>query len=422
MKIFWNVNVKLPVIYQIQGKDNLTNVGGWLTQICDMLLADTNNELLVVYPTNVKSGENGGINNFQYRGLYFNPKQLRLGNLAEEENVKKYKELLKKNNPDIIHIHGTEFQYSYFLIEAARQCGMIQKVVISIQGMVKYYAKHYALGIPLLLRYVFTIKEFILKSNISSGISSYIRRGIYEEKALMLAKHVIGRTNWDKGCVYLINPKTRYHFCNETLRKTFYSNEWRLDNCNPHSIFISQASYPVKGFHLFLQALAEVKKYYPDVMAYIAGPSMLTGNILRGSSYALYIQKLIKKLDVAANVTFLGPQTADQMKREMLKANVFVSPSTIENSPNSLGEAMLLGVPCISSDVGGVSDLMIHCREGYVYPLEETYMLAYYIIKIFNEPKLAQEMGKNARNHASATHNPNNNFNRLLEIYNEIMT
>ena len=421
MKILWNVNVKLPLIYKIERKDNLTSGGGWLTQICDMLLADNNNELLVVYPTNVKSGESGVTNNFQYRGLYFNPKHLRVGKLAEEENVKKYKEILRENNPDIIHIHGTEFQYSYFLIEAARQCGMIQKVLISIQGMVKYYAKHYAFGVPYFFRYFFTIRELILKNNICSGISSYERRGIYEEKAIMLARHVIGRTNWDKGGVYLINSNAKYHFCNETLRDAFYSGEWRLNNCNPHTIFISQASYPVKGFHLFLQALAEVKKYYPDVMAYIAGPNMLTGNILHVSSYALYIKKLIKNLNIDANVVFLGPQTANQMKREMLKANVFVSPSTIENSPNSLGEAMLLGVPCISSDVGGVSDLMIHNREGYIYPLEETYMLAYYIIKIFSEPELAQEIGKNARKHASITHNPKNNFNRLMEIYNEIM-
>ena len=69
------------------------------------------------------------------------------------------------------------------------------------------------------------------------------------------------------------------------------------------------------------------------------------------------------------------------MKERFLKSNVFVSPSTIENSPNSLGEAMLLGIPCISSDVGGVKNLLKHEEEGYVYQTDAPYMLAYYVKK-----------------------------------------
>ena len=54
---------------------------------------------------------------------------------------------------------------------------------------------------------------------------------------------------------------------------------------------------------------------------------------------------------------FEGFLSAEKMKRLLLESNVFVCPSSIENSPNSLGEAMLLGVPCVASDVGGIADM-----------------------------------------------------------------
>ena len=54
-------------------------------------------------------------------------------------------------------------------------------------------------------------------------------------------------------------------------------------------------------------------------------------------------------------------------------------PSSIENSPNSLGEAQLLGVPCIASDVGGVTDMIPNKECGIIYRFEEVELLAKHI-------------------------------------------
>ena len=108
------------------------------------------------------------------------------------------------------------------------------------------------------------------------------------------------------------------------------------------------------------------------------------------------------------------------MKQQFLSANVFVLPSTIENSPNSLGEGMLLGVPCVSSLSGGVATMMEHNKEGFIYQSTAPYMLAHYVNKVFSMEEKAENLGAAAKIHAEKTHAPDTNLNRLLEIYEEL--
>ena len=105
------------------------------------------------------------------------------------------------------------------------------------------------------------------------------------------------------------------------------------------------------------------------------------------------------------------------MKAAFLDANVFVLPSTAENSPNSLGEAMLLGVPCVASDVGGVSTLMQSGQEGLVVPSADSAALADAICRVFALEDQAEAMGRAAHNHAAVTHDPEKNLTDLLAIY-----
>lgn len=108
------------------------------------------------------------------------------------------------------------------------------------------------------------------------------------------------------------------------------------------------------------------------------------------------------------------------MVNAYLDANVFVCPSSVENSPNSLGEAMLLGMPVVSSDVGGVKNMLVHNEEGYVYQHDAPYMLAYYIKKVFANTPDIQKMARKAQEHARVTHNLEKNVTDLYSIYKDI--
>lgn len=328
---------------------------------------------------------------------------------------------LRTFQPDVIHSWGTEYSHTHAMANAAEKEGMQARMVVSIQGLCGVIARHYAEGVPVSVQRSNTFRDLLRRDSIVQQQRKFALRGEQEAAALNRVQHVIGRTDWDKACTKQINPGVTYHFCNETLRPEFYSGQWQYENCKKHHIFVSGCSYPVKGFHYILEAMAMVGREYPDVTLSVPGKSYLSADWLHRSRYQKYLADLTRKYGLEDKITFLGGCSAEQMKEAYLGANVFVLPSTIENSPNSLGEAMLLGVPCVAADVGGVKTLMTHENEGLIYQSSAPYMLAYHIRQIFAMEDAAAVLGRNAREHAQKTHDPKKNLSDLMTIYEEIV-
>ena len=327
---------------------------------------------------------------------------------------------LKQYKPDVMHIWGTEYAHTLAMVNAAERENLLDHTVVSIQGLCSIYAGHYAEGVPNRFFYGATFRDIIRRDNIWKQQKKFALRGALEVKALKKARHVIGRTAWDKACMELITPGAAYHFCNETLRQSFYNQTWQYDACRKHRIFASSCVYPVKGFHYLLEAFAEVVKRYPDATIAVPGKNFLNVDPLHQNSYHRYLSQLVRRHKLEDKICFLGKLSAEGMKQAYLEANVFAMPSTIENSPNSLGEAMLLGVPCVAADVGGVTTMMTHEKEGFVYQSTAPYMLAHYICQVFAMEDAAASLGQAAREHALCTHDPEKNLRDLLNIYNTL--
>ena len=251
----------------------------------------------------------------------------------------------------------------------------------------------------------------------------FAKRGKLEKKALTGVKHIIGRTRWDRACAAQAAPDAQYHLCNEILRSDFYRNAgtWTPETCEKHSIFVSQSSYPIKGFHLVLQAMPHILAQYPDAKLYTTGNSSFEQPFYARSGYRKLLISTIKKLGLEDKVVFLGNLDEESMCSRFLKSNVFVSASSIENSPNSVGEAMLLGVPTVASFVGGTMDMLKDKEEGFLYQPDAPYMLAEYVCRIFADDALAYTMGQNASAHARVTHDARHNTQTLLSIYQSIV-
>lgn len=415
MKVLWITNILFPEAEKtLTGRGELRGTGGWMMSSAAMLVQQDGVQLFVAtVSTLVRRLEIVKSKQLTYYVLPYGK-----GNLKYNSEYELYWRQVKEQvQPDIVHIHGTEYTHGLAYINA---CGS-ERVVVSIQGLKSGIAPYYCAGLSWREVYGNLTFHDLIKGSIYSEQKAFKNTAKYEREKLCKVSHIIGRTSWDKSHVWAINPNANYYVCNETLRSEFYDeSKWCYDKCEPYSIFLSQGSYPLKGFHQVLKAMPLILQRYPNTIIRIAG-SDITYNkglwgVLHFTGYGKIVKRLINKYHLKDKVTFLGPLSAQQMKTEYLRCNVFVCPSSIENSPNSLGEAQLLGMPCVASYVGGIPDMM-NGNEENLYRFEEIEMLAERVCHIFANNEKQIDM----RSRAFARHNPKENANQLYKIYNIIL-
>ena len=297
---------------------------------------------------------------------------------------------------------------------------------MGIQGVCSAIAEEYMADLPPKVQRQVTLRDRIRHDSIKQQQKKFKKRGENEKKALLLTGNVAGRTDFDITQTQKMNPEAKYYYLNETLRGIFYHDRWKRTTCRPYSIFLSQGDYPLKGFHYLLRALPRVLEQFPDAHVYVAGNNIIESGTLQDrlklSAYGKYLRKLIKENNLGDKITMLGKLTAEEMKEQYLQSHLFVLPSALENSPNSLGEAMLLGVPCVAADVGGVHNLLTDGGDGMLYPAGDVEALADRIIEIFTKEAIVERFSDNARKHARVNHDADQNYYRLIHIYREILS
>ena len=403
MKVLWITNVELPDAANSRG--NNVVVGGWMHQTLNYI---KNSIELYVAACVSEKYDWIEINSVNYCG--FTP----------EMDEVDFERIIESIDPDCIHIWGSEYNHSYYVTKAARNLSKIECTVLSIQGLVSVYAEHYYDGLPPELIHRRTLKEFFGRRNIAQEKKMMELQGQTEISTFQMLENCIGRTDWDYACAKQMNPHIEYHFCGEILRESFYANRWKYEECDKEVIFFSQAHYPIKGLHIMLRALPIIKEYYPAVVLRIVGNNPQKKAIFKRSSYEKYICNLIRDNDLSNSIEWLGQLSENEMMLNYKKANVFVCSSSIENSSNSIGEAMLVGTPIVASDVGGIKSFMEHEKEGMLYHSTAIYMLADNVIRIFNSRSLAMQLGNNAHERAKKYHCIEDNLQRLIKIYNKL--
>ena len=107
-----------------------------------------------------------------------------------------------------------------------------------------------------------------------------------------------------------------------------------------------------------------------------------------------------------------------------MKCHTFICPSVLENSPNSVAEAMLLGTPVVAARVGGIPSMITDRKDGLLYTGNNVEELASTVIELWKGESVLPMSGRLAKAavlRARAAHDPETNFNRLKEIYREIV-
>lgn len=343
-----------------------------------------------------------------------------------ESIFSRYKSIIDSFKPHIIHVHGTE-----------KNLAQIQNyvkhipVVISIQGLLSGCLKYNFAFLS--KREMFTHTS--LKNIIGHGgldlAERICKRGVknYEKDILKKGKYFIGRTLWDRAHIHMTNPNSNYYVGEEILRPLFYEfqGQWSVDKCERHTIMMPSGYNPLKGMHFAILAVAYVKHFYPDVVLKIPGiPSHIrnrTGvkKLIIGEEYIEYCLALIKQFDLKSNIRFLPYLNEEEMVNEMLRTNVFLSCSTIDNSSNAIGESTMLGVPLVATAVGGVLSILDDEKTALMVPSGDSYVMAYQIKRLFESDNLCNTLSLNEICLAQKRHNPMTSTIQYINIYKEII-
>lgn len=418
MKILWLVNIIMPELAQHLGQKPSV-FGGWLTGAMKAV-RESGNELVIC--TTAKDH----IGRWEVNGVTYY-----ICNVGDVPAMQKeFKEILSNEKPDVVHLYGTEFEQSWAMASISDP----ERTLVSVQGLVSFYTEHVFGGVPDTVARD-TWKHRLLRKLHKGGQSielrkfNYQKRGNTEMKTLSRVRYVNGGTAWADGCARLVKPDVKLLQCGLILRDSYYDGRmWSIDACEKHSIF-TVYTYPIKGFDMFLHALRYVVQRYPDTHVYVAGNecayrqySKLKKLIKHAApDYDWYIQSLIEQYGLKEYITFMGFIDEKTMHERELNSHVFVSASSIENHSTALGEAMICGVPSIASCVGGLQEMIDHGEDGFLYPFNEIYMLAYYICRIFEDDTLAKQFSVKGHEHANRTYNREDNCRKLLEMYETIV-
>ena len=324
--------------------------------------------------------------------------------------VERFEMIIEEYKPDIVHIWGTEERHSWAMVCACQNKRIESRIVVSLQGMVGKIKSEYGYNVP---------NAIIQKDEEQSR--QWLDMGAKNEKKILEnVGHVIGRTDWDYACAKEMNPLIKYHYCAEILRPLFYEENsgWKIEDSSRYSIFMSQASSPIKGIHIVLEQFVYLKKLYPKMKVYIAGENIYNER----NCYQKWVVSQIKSLGLEDTIVMLGPLKESEMLSYFMKSNVFLSTSIIENSSNSICEALMVGIPVVASNVGGTSSIIRHNENGYLYPLTEPYMMSHYISSIFEGDKeTLTRLSEKGKEFAQKYNSRNRNVDCQLKIYESII-
>lgn len=122
------------------------------------------------------------------------------------------------------------------------------------------------------------------------------------------------------------------------------------------------------------------------------------------------------------NVKFLGNLDKDKLNSLVSKAKFVVVPSEwYDNSPLVIYESFCLGKAVIGSDLGGISELIDHEKNGLLFKAGDVDELTRLINRLLNNPDEIRLFGVNARKKAELEFDPNHHFTELMKLYGRIL-
>ena len=143
---------------------------------------------------------------------------------------------------------------------------------------------------------------------------------------------------------------------------------------------------PAKGLEYLLNALPYLKEEFKSIKLLIVGEGSLVEKL----------KERAKKNNIFDNILFIGRRR--DIPEILASINIFVMPSIAEGLPNALLEAMAMGKPIVTTEVGGIPEIVKNGFNGLLVPPRDTLSLSKAIKELISNDQLAAKLGQAASN------------------------
>ena len=172
-----------------------------------------------------------------------------------------------------------------------------------------------------------------------------------------------------------------------------------------------------EGYLLFLGRLAPIKGIRPLLKASCLASEVRL--ILAGRVEEPLAGKLPTLLP--SNARYVGMKHGEELRQLLRSALAVVVPSLwYENQPFSILEAFACGKPVIASNLGGMTELVAHRERGLLVEPGDVKALAEAMRWMVTHQAEAREMGQMARSYVLAQHEPEQHYQRLMDLYGQV--
>ncbi|MXV52126.1 glycosyltransferase [Pedobacter sp. HMF7647] len=286
-------------------------------------------------------------------------------------------------NFDLVHVHGTEHQYATSL------SGISIPYVISIQGLLYQYKKY--------ISDRFTQRRLLWELG-----------AMYEKNEIRKADNFMCRTHWDSGSVRSLNKSARIFTVWEMIRSEFYQGIKTTGS----DILFSGGANSLKGLPRALRAFNEVLNKVDKKLHVIGGGCKW--EFVEEVRIRYGLQNIRKD-----NVILHGGVSAGKIMELYTDCYCLYHPSLIDNSPNSVCEAQLAGLPVVATNTGGLSSLINHGVTGLLLD-SDVKNDAGTLLKLWFDNQQRQTISENARSVALLRHDKNSITQQVIEAYDAV--
>jgi glycosyltransferase involved in cell wall biosynthesis len=309
----------------------------------------------------------------------------RTGSLSDFRNILKIKKLIEQNNYDIVHCHSTK---AGFVGRLAAYFSKHPNVVYSPHG------------------FMFCDTRIQLRRLLYLNMEKYL--GYITNKII-----AVSGSERDLALQHKIVPNEKIITLYNSIDPGDYDDHVyinkvsdKLLNKNEDIILgtVGRLYYQKDPFTL-IKSFKIINTHFPRTKLVFVGDGPLLNKC----------QRLINELKLQDRVQLVGFQ---KNSKEYYKIfDIFVLSSHYEGLPYSLLEAMIMGIPCVGTDVVGIKDLIIHGETGYLVNEEDYVGLAKSVISLLENPSILSTFSKNAKQMTQSNFNFNEGIKEYEEFY-----